>query len=426
MKENNLDKTEKAVIMGIFKTSVSEEDINYSMNELRNLCESALLEVCFSTIQRRDKIESATYIGSGKVEELAEICKNEEADVLIVNTELSGAQIKNISDIVGIRVIDRTALILDIFAVRAKSHIAKMQVELAQYKYRMPRLKGFGEDMSRTGGGIGTRGPGEQKLELDRRKISEKIHDLEERLKLAEKKRTVTKKNREKNDVKTVAIVGYTNAGKSSLMNLFIERYPGGGEDQPVFVKNMLFATLDTFHRKIILENNKEFVLSDTVGFVSDLPHDLVKAFSSTLEEVPTADIIIHVVDSSNSEYKKQMDSTNKVLEDLGAKNRDIITVYNKLDCVRSDFNKPLEGIMLSTFTGEGFDELKDLISRKLFGKNLVLNLLVSYSEGHILQRVMDSADILSTKYEAEGTLLEVVIPESLYNEYNNLGIIKK
>ncbi len=417
---------EKAVLMGVFKTSISEDEISYSMNELERLAEAASLDVCRVTIQRRDKIEAATYIGTGKVQELAEICQDEDADVLIINTELSGSQIKNLTDIVGVKVIDRTTLILDIFALRANTHIAKMQVELAQYKYRMPRLKGFGADMSRTGAGIGSRGPGEQKLEIDRRRISEKIHDLETRLKTAEKKRIVTKQSRKKSDVKTAALVGYTNAGKSSLMNLFIERYPGGGEDQSVFVKDMLFATLDTFHRRIYMENNKEFVLSDTVGFVSDLPHDLINAFSSTLEEALDADVIVHVVDLSNADYDKQVASTLDILDKLGVNQDDVITVYNKVDALGSEFQMPDGGLKLSVFTGDGFENFKDILTERLFGKNLAVKLVIPYAEGGILQRVIDNSTVKSTSYEEDGIHIKAEISESIYAEYDRLGIIKK
>ncbi len=422
-KENNL-----CVLMGFFKTSVSEEEIAYKMTEFQALAEAALLEVAMSTIQRRDKIEAATYIGTGKVDELALICEETGAETLIINVELSGAQIKNLSDITGVRVIDRTALILDIFAKRANSSIAKLQVELAQYKYLLPRLKGFGSEMSSTGAGIGTRGPGEQKLELDRRKINDKIHDYETRLKEAEKKREVTKRSRVKSGIKTVSLLGYTNAGKSSLMNLFVEKYPGEGEDQSVFVKDMLFATLETYHRRINLENKRSFVLSDTVGFVSDLPHSLVKAFSSTLEEVTDADLIIHVVDLSNEEYLNQMETSENLIDELGASKENRLIVFNKYDLVdNSDIDESIKNsnnvFYLSCETQEGFDELKAEIEKRLFGNIVIKNVLVPYSLGNIVQDLMDVSNVLSTKYDERGTLLKIEISEEDFAKYSEYQI---
>ncbi len=418
-KENNL-----CVLMGFFKTSVTEEEIAYKMDEFAALAEAALLEVCVQTIQRRDKIEAATYIGTGKVDELAVICQEEGAETLIVNVELSGAQIKNLSDITGVRVIDRTALILDIFAKRATSSVAKLQVELAQYKYLLPRLKGYGSEMSSTGAGIGTRGPGEQKLELDRRKINDKIHDYENKLKEAEKKRDVTKKNRKKSGIKTVSLLGYTNAGKSSLMNLFVERYPGDREEQRVFVKDMLFATLETYHRRINLENKRSFVLSDTVGFVSDLPHSLVKAFSSTLEEVTEADLILHVVDLSNDEYVNQMQTSEDLMDELGASRENRLLVFNKYDLIdnskiHSNNKFANDAFYLSCESGYGFEELKSEIESRLFGNIINVNVLIPYSEGNIVQELMDVSNVLSTKYDEVGTLLELEISEDDFEKYS-------
>ncbi len=434
MQNNNLD-LDKAnnlcVLMGFFKTAISEDEIAYKMEEFQALAEAALLEVAFVTIQRKDKIEAATYIGTGKVEELAEICANEGADTLIINVELSGAQIKNLSDLTGVKVIDRTALILDIFATRAKSSVAKLQVELAQYKYLLPRLKGYGSEMSSTGAGIGTRGPGEQKLELDRRKIHDKVHDCEKRLKEAEKKRDITKKSRQKSGIKTVSLLGYTNAGKSSLMNLFVERYPGEAEDQAVFVKNMLFATLETYHRRINLENKRSFVLSDTVGFVSDLPHSLVKAFSSTLEEVVEADLIIHVVDLANDEFLNQMQTSEEILNDLVNNKDNRILVFNKCDLIedRNNIQKDIEAFLkdakisykifyISCQTGEGFEELKTVIEKKLFGETVITDIMVPYSEGNILQELIDISSVLKTEYTETGTLLSVEIAKNKLSKY--------
>lgn len=421
----------RCVLMGFFKTAISDDEIEYKMQEFQSLARAALLDVVQLSIQRRDKIEAATYIGTGKVEELKEICADHDAAMLIFNVELSGAQIRNLSDLTGAKVIDRTALILDIFATRAKSSIAKLQVELAQYKYLLPRLKGYGSEMSDTGAGIGTRGPGEQKLELDKRKIHDKVHDCEERLKEAEKKRDITRRSRVKSGIKTVSLLGYTNAGKSSLMNLFVDRYPGEAEDQKVFVKDMLFATLETYHRRINFENKRSFVLSDTVGFVSDLPHSLVKAFASTLEEVTEVDLILHVVDLASEEFLKQMKISDDIMDELGASRDNRILVLNKIDLIvdRSAFEAELQEwfpgyergldlFYLSCETGEGFEALKAEIEKRLFGEIVNVSLLIPYSEGAILQELMDLSKILSTEYLEQGTLLEVEISVEKYKKF--------
>ncbi len=436
---NKIDENNRCVLMNFFKTSVSEEEIAYKIEEFKALASAALLEVCHVTLQRKDKIEAATYIGSGKLDELAIICKEEDAATLILNVELSGAQIKNISDITGVRVIDRTALILDIFARRAKSSVAKLQVELAQYKYLLPRLKGYGSEMSSTGAGIGTRGPGEQKLELDRRKIHDKVHDYEMRLKEAEKKREVTKKSRQKSGVKTVSLLGYTNAGKSSLMNLFVEKYPGDSEEQAVFVKDMLFATLETYHRRINLENKRSFVLSDTVGFVSDLPHSLVKAFSSTLEEVTEADLILHVVDLANDDFLDQMLTSEEILNELSEEKDNRILVFNKVDLINDNSNlqKAVDDCLakagidydifyLSSITGEGFNELKKEIEKRLFGKIIFLKVLIPYSEGGVLQELIDISTVLATEYTEDGTVLSIEIAENKSLKYLIYEYIEK
>lgn len=423
---NNVDAREKAVLMGTFATSVSEEEMAYAMAELANLAEAAELEVCVSTIQRRDKIEAATYIGRGKVDELKDMAASAEADVIVISTELSGAQIKNLSDITGVKIIDRTMLILDIFARRAMSHIAKMQVELAQYRYNLPRLKGLGTEMSRTGGGIGTRGPGEQKLEVDRRKVNERMNDLEKRLEEAAKKRQVTKQARKKSEIKTVALVGYTNAGKSSIMNAFLEKYGDEAEDKSVFVKDMLFATLDTYHRRINMPGNQSFVLTDTVGFVSNLPHELVKAFASTLEEVPESSLVVHVVDASNSDYEKQYHAARETLEKLGASEDKLLTVYNKIDEIDENFTKPVEGLMLSVKTGAGFEDFERALLLRLFGDRIECEFHIPFARSELVQLLMKEADVQSVNYEEDGTHIVCFINKKFYDKYkafDDIGI---
>ncbi len=297
-----------------------------------NWTKAAGAEVLEMMIQNKSTIEAATYIGSGKVEEVKMAVIALEANLVIFNDELSGAQIRNLEDAFGVSVVDRTALILDIFALRAKTKIAKLQVELAQLKYRMPRLTGQGKSLSRTGGGIGTRGLGEQKLEIDRRRIKSQIDDIRKQIKETEKHRETQRQLREKNEVPVVALVGYTNAGKSSLMNYLIAHTGEEDLEKQVFEKDMLFATLDTYNRRIVLEDKKAFILTDTVGFVSKLPHSLIDAFKATLEEALHADLLLHVVDISNPYYEMQIKVTHEVLRELKADQKKSVTLYNKID----------------------------------------------------------------------------------------------
>ena len=295
--ENNeviRDDAYRAILVGL-QTS---EDISYSMEELKGLAEAANVEVLGQMIQNLERPNTATLIGKGKVEELAEMVKNMEADTVIFNDELTGMQLRNLEDAVGVRVIDRTILILDIFAARANSREGKLQVELAQLAYRMPRLTGFGKSLSRLGGGIGTRGPGEKKLETDRRHIERRMYDIKAELAQLKNTRSVQRARREKSEIPVVALVGYTNSGKSALMNRILAMTEKE-EEKAVFEKNMLFATLDTQQRSVVLDTNHQFILVDTVGFVSKLPHALVDAFKATLEEVCYADLLLHVVDSA-------------------------------------------------------------------------------------------------------------------------------
>ncbi|MFR6258695.1 MAG: GTPase HflX, partial [Anaerovoracaceae bacterium] len=349
---NEVIKDEKysAILAGV----QLKEDISYFMEELEGLAEADGIEVLGCIVQSLEKPNTATLIGKGKVYELAEMCAKLEADMVIFNDELSGMQMRNLEEEVGVRVIDRTILILDIFAHRATSKEGKLQVELAQLQYRMPRLTGFGKSLSRLGGGIGTRGPGEKKLETDRRHISGRIDDIKSELKKMGKTRNVQRLSREKSKIPVVALMGYTNSGKSAIMNRLLSM--SQREDKTVSSENMLFATLDTQHRKITLEQGSEFILIDTVGFVSKLPHSLVEAFKSTLEEVQYADLLVQVVDSATDENKDfHIEVTNKVINQLGAGNKDRLMAYNKIDIASE---RPLDAsrhdsVCISAKTGE-------------------------------------------------------------------------
>ena len=382
------------------------EDISYSMEELAGLAEADGVAVAGQMIQSLERPNTATLIGKGKVEELAELCRNMEADMVIFNDELSGVQLRNLEEALEVRVIDRTILILDIFADRAVSREGKLQVELAQLQYRMPRLTGFGRSLSRLGGGIGTRGPGEKKLETDRRHIAGRIDDIKAELARIGKTRQVQRSGREKSQIPVVALMGYTNSGKSAIMNRLLQL--SEREDKTVSSQNMLFATLDTQHRKITLEQGSEFILIDTVGFVSRLPHSLVEAFKSTLEEVRYADLLIHVVDSSYENRDFYMEVTNKVIEQIGAGDKDQIVAYNKMDIAKS---VPLdvsghEAVYLSAKTGENINVLVEKIREKIFGGRVEMTLMIPYQRGDITSYLCENAQIFSMEYEEEGTLL--------------------
>ena len=364
--ENNEVITEEhysAILVGLIR----DKDSRRSIEELEGLAEAAGVTVAGIMTQKAEKPNTATFIGKGKVEELAEAVSTMEADTVIFDDELTGMQMRNLEEATGARVIDRTILILDIFAARAASKEGKLQVELAQLKYRLPRLTGFGKSLSRLGGGIGTRGPGEKKLETDRRHIERRINDIKKEIAHITRTRIVQRARREKNSFPVVALVGYTNSGKSAIMNRILSAT--ARSDKSVTEKNMLFATLDTQQRRVKLPSGKIFVLVDTVGFVSGLPHSLVEAFKATLEEVAYADLILHVVDASYDEHDFQIEVTDKVIEEIGAAGKDKILVFNKTDLPHQEII-PVRGeelIEISAKTGKNIDRLMEMIQEKLY-----------------------------------------------------------
>lgn len=419
MEENKII-TQRAVLVGLYQGLKDEFDIKESMNELAELTLAAGAEVADIIIQNKASIEAATFIGSGKVEEVKIAVQDTESNMVIFNDELSGAQIRNLEAILETTVIDRTALILDIFAIRAQTKIAKLQVELAQLRYRMPRLTGLGASLSRTGGGIGTRGPGEQKLEIDRRRINERIDEIRKQIKEAEKNRTVQRKLREKMEVPVVALVGYTNAGKSSILNYFINHSLEGESDKQVFEKDMLFATLDTFARRIVLEDKKEFVLTDTVGFVSKLPHSIIDAFKATLEEALGADILLHVVDASNDSYRMQMEVTKQVLNELKAGDKKMITVFNKIDLVPSKVIGDLdESVHISAKTGENVGLLIEKIKAHLFSNMKHAAFVIPYTDGTATSYICQTYQVEKMDHLEMGTYIEADVSEADYNKYS-------
>lgn len=416
----------KAILVLMFKDNVETDNV---IEELKSLAEAAGAEVMGVVTQNKDKVEAATYIGSGKAEQVRDMVLENECDLAIFNDELSGSQIRNLEEIIGVRIIDRTLLILDIFADRAKTNIAKLQVDLARQKYKLPRLVGFGGQLSRTGAGggsggvrVGTRGAGEQKLELDRRAIQKRITELERQIREAEESREVQRSRREKNEIPIVALVGYTNAGKSSVMNFFIEQYCKDDEadKKKVFEKNMLFATLDTYSRHIVFEDKSQIILVDTVGFVSRLPHGLVKAFKSTLEEAALADLLVQVVDVANVDSSFQKEVTLDVIRNIGAGELPILTAYNKVDLLETrDFFVGEDEIAISTRTGEGMEELSRKIKGKLFGDRRHVALLLPFEEG-AAQSYLQSKYAADLEWTDRGALIRTSLDRADYERYRN------
>ncbi|MBQ3422932.1 MAG: GTPase HflX, partial [Romboutsia sp.] len=406
------EKKEKALLVGLNITSTARRtddiDINESMEELKELTKAAGAEVVGSITQNRQSRDAAYYIGKGKVEELRAYCESLDATMVIFNDELSGAHIRNIEEIVGIKVIDRTTLILDIFAQRALSKEGKLQVELAQLKYRLPRLYGMGGAMSRTGAGIGTRGPGEQKLEVDKRHILNKAADIRRELREVKKNRETQRVQRLKSNIPIVALVGYTNAGKSTLLNELIKTHKDYDAEKEVMAKDMLFATLDVTLRKALLPNKKEFLVVDTVGFVSKLPHDLVEAFKATLEEVQYADLILHVIDATNSSFELQKNTTESVLKELGADNKHTILVYNKIDRLDLDiYPKNTDDVIyISAKKSINMEKLLYMIQEALMENTYPVTLLLPYDKGHIFSKIKDKYNVESFEYGEIGITL--------------------
>lgn len=351
------EKREQAILVGVALKSGPENNFDAALHELQALTEAAGAEVITGLIQSRERAHAGTYIGKGKLEELIRLIEELQPDVIIFDSELSPVQIRRLEEKIDIKIIDRTMLILDIFSQRARSNEGKLQVELARLQYRLPRLTGKGVEMSRLGGGIGTRGAGEQKLEMDRRYIRKRIQDLKKRMEKVESTRCLHRTQRQRAGLQAVSLVGYTNAGKSSLFNALCLVKHRSGTSQ-VEADQRLFQTLDTTTRKISLPSKKNILLSDTVGFVQNLPHHLVAAFRSTLEEAAEADLLLHVVDISDPYYLEKMEVVERVLQDLGADPERILNIFNKADLLDLYPDNEGKGIFLSANTGQGLDKL--------------------------------------------------------------------
>jgi GTP-binding protein HflX len=397
---------DKAVLVG---ADIKKDGmIDYYMEELVNLAEAKNIEVVYTITQAVKSITANFFIGSGKVLEIKQFVDNLDADMVIFNDELSGSQLRNLENALDCRVIDRTLLILDIFAERAKTKEAMLQVEIAQLNYMLPRLVGLTESLNRQQGGIGSKGPGEKKLELDRRKILNERVNLQKELKNIVKARKIQRRNRDKSKIRKVAIVGYTNAGKSTLLNNLIG-YTEKDLSKKVFEKDMLFATLETSTRHISLQDNKEFIITDTVGFVSNLPHNLVESFKSTLEEITEADLLIHVVDSSNPHHETQIDVTNETLQEIGVHNIETLYVYNKADLIEGfPETSHFPNVIVSLKSDEGITEVIKKIQTTLFNDYEVIQLLIPFDQGEIISHLNENSNIIKQDYINEGTLIEL------------------
>ena len=410
---------ERVVLVGVW-TEGSSKDAENSMAELAALAETAGSTVLEALIQRRDKPDAATFIGSGKVSELKGIVKSSGADTVICDGELSPGQLRNLEDKVKVKVVDRTALILDIFAQHAKSREGKAQVELAQMNYMLPRLRGWGDSLSRQAGGIGGRGPGETKIEVDRRRIRDRMAKLRREITDMKVARDTKRQERRRNSIPSVAIAGYTNAGKSSLLN----RITNAG----VLVQNALFATLDPTVRRTQTAEGRVYTLVDTVGFVRHLPHELIDAFRSTLEEVSGADLIVHVVDGSHEDPASQIAAVREVIREIGGAKVPEIIALNKVDIADSEVIRNLqrdesEVVPISVHTGFGIEELIERIERALPRPKVELSVLIPYERGDLVSRMHEQGEVLSEKYLAEGTSIHGLVDEAMAHQLREFAV---
>ncbi|MDD4601175.1 MAG: GTPase HflX, partial [Negativicutes bacterium] len=405
---------EKAVLTGLEQSGAW--DIADSLRELEQLAETAGVEVVDVIWQKREKPDASTFIGRGKVQEISLLVQTREANVVIIDDEISPAQQRNLEQALGVKVIDRTALILDIFAQRAKTHEGKLQVELAQLQYSLPRLGGQGLVLSRLGGGIGTRGPGETKLEVDRRKIRARISDIKHDIENVKKQRDLHRKARQASKIPAVSLVGYTNAGKSTLLNKIASAN--------VLAEDKLFATLDPTTRRITMTNGLDVLVTDTVGFIQKLPHQLVAAFRATLEEVVQADLLIHVIDASHPQHEEQSDAVFKVLGELNVNNKPMITVFNKIDKADKKVIERLlrteDSVAISALTGEGIELLNKLIEERALPVVVDMKFLIPYNDTGVLAQLYNQAIVQSVEYREDGIYVTASLPIEKRNRFNS------
>lgn len=418
MKEKKLEK-EKCIIVQLDLS----EDRNKSEDkllEISELARSAEIEVLATISQNAKSINAATYIGSGKALEIKEMADNMEADVIIFNNELTGSQMKNLEEIIDKKIIDRTGLILDIFARRATTKEGKLQVKLAQLEYRLPRLVGFRNYLSREGAGVGTRGPGEQKLEMDRRTIQKEITSIKNQLKDSYDQRMIKSKKRKTSSIPIVSLIGYSNAGKSTILNKILEIY--GQEEKKVYSDNLLFATLDVSARKIGLENKKDIIITDTVGFVTDLPTKLIESFRGTLEEIELSDLIVVVIDSSNIDYKTQLKATTDVLKEMDLADKKLLYCFNKID-INDDLYidlKDEEVVRISALKEQDIKKLMTKVQELVFADYSYISVKVPYDKIDVFMKNSDG--MIDSSYEDQYLAAKVFVHKSKikdYEEYN-------
>ena len=399
------EQKERIIVVGV--ATSDNDDTEKSLDELIELGQTAGVETVAKVIQNREKIHPGTYIGKGKIEEVRELVIKHHADTVVCDDELTPAQFNNLSDMLDVKVIDRTVMILDIFAKRASTSEGKLQVELAQLRYRASHLVGGRSELSRLGGGIGTRGPGEQKLEMDRRLIKERITLVKRELEQVKRTRELTRKKRQENPTPVVAIVGYTNAGKSTLLNYLT----GAG----VLSEDQLFATLDPTTRKLVREDGEEMLFTDTVGFIRKLPHHLIRAFRSTLEEAKYADIILHVVDCSNPDLDMQMHTVYETLRKLEIGDKQIVTAFNKIDRLEGEqVLKDLRAdrtVRISARSGEGVEEMLDALSELLKAGQVLIDKIIPYTDGSQINLLRKYGQVLEESYENDGTKVKAYVP---------------
>ena len=412
-KDLSLIESEKVILVSVKNSD--DELFYYKLNEMKSLCEACNFEISETIYQTLDKPNVKTYIGSGKLKEIKAICDMSETEIVVFAGELTPSQIKNINEVLtDIEVIDRTMLILQIFAKRANSKIGQLQVEIARAKYMLPRLIGSRDYLSRVGGGTSSgatnRGAGETKLELDRRYLENKVNQLKKELEYYKQQRQTTRKLRNEAEAKKIAFVGYTNAGKSSTINSLLALY--GEDKKELFVKDMLFATLETQTRKIKLPNNHEFLITDTIGFVSDLPHHLIESFKSTLEEILEADIIVHIVDASSPFKDRQMATTLSVLESIGVKEIPIITVFNKCDLVKNNYvlTDYIDSERISAKFKEGIRTMIEKIDEITFGESFIDTFLIPFSDSKFVNLLKTTSDVYDLSFNEQGTIIRAKV----------------
>lgn len=410
----NIEKEDERVIL----VAVEEEgtDAESFLNELEELAKTAGAVTVARVIQRREKRHPGHYIGKGKIEELRVLINAVDATGIICDDELTPAQMRNLEEMLDTKVMDRTMLILDIFAARALSNEGKIQVELAQLKYRLTRLSGQGTALSRLGGGIGTRGPGEKKLETDRRYIKDRIAELEAELKSIQTHRELLRNGRNRRGLISISLVGYTNAGKSTLLNRLT--------DAGVLAENKLFATLDTTTRSLKLPSGTEVLLTDTVGFIRKLPHQLIRAFRATLEELNYSDILLHIVDASNPDRQEQMNTVYDTLKDIGCEKTPVITIYNKIDRdvelpLTIDFNARHEA-RISALDGTGIDNMLDIIEKFIKSLKKSIRVCIPYTDGRLASIIYGKCEIINEEHTADGIVMELYVDDEMENRLNN------